>query len=95
MELREKIARACFFRGDEADETQWKHMQERHRVVAYEQADAVLAIPELQEALESRQEQIEDAGTRYLTGDELQAVQREKNAQLRNALGHSIKVRST
>jgi hypothetical protein len=55
MELREQIARACFFRGDEVDEKQWSHVQERHRALAYEQADAILSIPEIKEALQYRE----------------------------------------
>lgn len=52
MELREKIARASFYRSlDDWDEMQWKHMQERHRAEAYQQADAILAIPEIRDAL--------------------------------------------
>src|SRR4249919_2707217 len=45
-ELREKIARAIFFRGGEQDDKFWRHTQSYLRDIALEQADAVLAIPE-------------------------------------------------
>ena len=40
--LREKVARAIFFRGDPVNETQWEHMQAFHRTISYEMANAAL-----------------------------------------------------
>jgi hypothetical protein len=51
MELREMVAKAIFFRGGEQDDEFWNHTQSHHRVVAYEQADAVLALPAIANAL--------------------------------------------